>query len=210
MCMHTRRLKCWHELPGRAEREILSGFRERQQHWQPCWDSRKQRWWAAPSLLNVSESVQNMGLHTCCCSRVSDGKKKTSPSSFALHSEEKIRCRFEVQQPHEHWQEEALLVREPGEMCGHLRWAEIYSTCHVQLWNPKACTDCHSGALLLLWHSYCLFCGSYWMIVVSAADVWWRSLVGLFYVRLNISIFSHVAFWILYFAACLRIHIQHY
>lgn len=30
-----------------------------------------------------------------------------------LHSEEKIRRRFDVQQPDEHWQEETLLTREP-------------------------------------------------------------------------------------------------
>lgn len=41
--------------------------------------------------------------------------------NLPLHSEEKIRRRFEVQQPHEHRQEETLLIREPREMCGHLR-----------------------------------------------------------------------------------------
>ena len=40
---------------------------------------------------------------------------------LSFHSEEKVQCRFEVQQPHEHWEEKTLVVREPGEMCGHLR-----------------------------------------------------------------------------------------
>lgn len=86
----------------------------------------------------------------------SDGQNDFDHSycSFLLlffHSEEKIWCRFEVQQPHEHWQEENLVVREPGEMCGHLRWAEVYCAdilYHAWLKSPKACTDCHSGALI--------------------------------------------------------------
>lgn len=41
--------------------------------------------------------------------------------SSLLRSEEKIHRRFEVQQPHEHWQEKTLLIREPREMCRHLR-----------------------------------------------------------------------------------------
>lgn len=38
-----------------------------------------------------------------------------------LHSEEKVRPGFDVQQPNEHRQEETLVVREPREMRGHLR-----------------------------------------------------------------------------------------
>lgn len=45
----------------------------------------------------------------------------SSPSSLPLCSEEKIWCRFEVQQPHEHWQEKTQLIRKPREMCEPLR-----------------------------------------------------------------------------------------
>lgn len=63
-----------------------------------------------------AELVQNMGLGTWCSKNV-----LMYCMSFPLHSKEKIRCRFEVQQPHEHRQEKTLVIREPREMCGHLR-----------------------------------------------------------------------------------------
>lgn len=66
------------------------------------------------------QSQSKIWVYTCAAAE-SKKKFKKSSSSLALPSEEKIWCRFEVQQPHEHWQEETLLVREPGEMCGHLR-----------------------------------------------------------------------------------------
>lgn len=93
----------------------------------------------------------------------------SSPSSLAFCSEEKIRRRLEVQQPHEHWQEEALRVREPREMCGHLRWAEIWSTC----------TDCTSYPLTQLL--------SVLELLLGDINEW------LLDARLNMSIFSHMS-----------------
>lgn len=184
--MSTSWLKCWHELPGRDEREILRGLREREQHGQPCWDLWKQRWWVAPSFLFLKNQSKRM---RCCREHLMEKmfSKIIHLFLFLFFSstvKKKYGAGLKFSNLMNIGKKKASLLESP-ENCVDTsgEWRSTVVAYYVGLKIPKYAPIV---APLLHERSYCLFCGSYWMMSVSAADI---------LSHLSILIFFHVALW---------------